>query len=94
MSSPNVLFAIALSALSLGRHFSLAVRQCSLNDIEVSYLTPSSVTDGEWGIGVLLMVSCGVYLCSLVWLVRSVAVDFVGAILSLLVLNHWFSVLR
>ena len=34
------------------------------------------------------------YLCSFVQLVRSVAVDLVGAILSLFVMNHVFSVSR
>ena len=67
---------------------------CCLNVIDVSYVTPRILGVCVCVKGVLLMVRCGICLCSTVQLVSSVAVDLVGARLSLLVVNQLCSVLR
>ena len=91
---PNVVLVSALRALSLGVHLFLMFAMCCLKDIEVLYVTPSILGVCVCGIGVLFMVRCGMLLCSAFQLVRRVTVDLVGAILSLFVLNHVWSVSR
>ena len=91
---PNDVWASDLRALSLDLHLFLMFVMCGLNDSDVSYVTPSILGVCVCGIGILFMVSWGMYRCSCVQLVRSVAVDLVGAILSLFVVNQWWSVSR
>ena len=85
---PNVVLASDLRAFSLGVHLFLMSVMCCLNDIDVLYVTPRILGVCVCGMAVLSIVSCGVKVCSAFQLVRRVAVDLVGAILSLFVVNQ------
>ena len=68
-----------MSACNFGFTFSLMFCMCSVNDMDVLYVIPRIL--GVWvrGMRVMLMVRCGMVLCSALQLVSRVTVDFVGA---------------